>query len=322
MTFPKLPPVLKEKVIPAVKNRPVAAALTLGGLAAVIGLSLAGGPSTLIAQFDSQSDRDLLISFHQQLHAAGIPDSPTTTTEATTTTTEATTTTEEPTTTSTAPPTTTTAAPTTQPPTTTTTGPLPSPTGPRFDFMVNINSVTQAWVAPYYLNLPYTPDTGWGYGNRDGYRCFYAILLFGDDPVGRVLLTAISEAQSYIVINDRYMPDKGPLLRHYDTGLLDPPDNVRQGECPPPDDDIDYEPFTGPGEFPVIDYIGPEGQLLERRDYRKLVDLDPRLKFRLFSVSPERVTVVAYWENLPIAPIYYDAPVEWDSGVTMNGFVP
>lgn len=242
---------------------------------------------------------------------------PTTTTQRHPTTT---TTTRPPTTTTTRRTTTTTAAPTTTTvaPITTTTGPLPTPTGDRYDFMVNVAGVGQAWVAPYYLNLPYTPNTGWGYGNRDGYKCMYGILLWNDEPVGRFTVTAIPEAQSYTIINDRYMPDRGPLLRHYDTGLLDPPDGVRQGECPPPD--LPYEPSTLPGQRPVVDYIGPNGQLLERRDYRKVDIQDSRLKFRLHSATAARVTVVAYWEDQPFVVVYYDAP--YGGGVTMNGYVP
>lgn len=250
----------------------------------------------------------------------------TTTTQATTTTTAPTTTTTAPTTTTQAPTTTTTVPPTT---TTTTPGPLPTPSGARYDFMVNIHEVGLAWRAPYYLTLPYTDGVGWGYGNRDGYRCMYGILLWDDDPVGKFWITAIQDAQSYVIVNDKGMPDKGPQLRHFGTGLLGsqstPPDEVRQGECPPPFADVDYEPFTGPGQLPVIDYIGPNGELLERRDYRKLDDEAPlpaELKFRLFSVTPTLVTVVAYWNNLPIAPIYYEAPAAWNSGVTMNAFVP
>jgi hypothetical protein len=246
----------------------------------------------------------------------------TTTTEPpTTTTTEPpTTTTEEPTTT-TEPPTTTTTAPTTttQPPTTTTTGPLPNPTGDKYDFFVNVHQVGRAWTAPYFYNLPYTPDTGWADGNRDGYKCAYGILLWDGEPVGRVTFTRVAGAAAYTIINDQGMPDRGDTLRHYDTGSLFPRP-VTQGECPPPDDDVDYVPSTLPGQLPVIDYLGPNGELLERRDYRKIVIEDPRLKFRLVSVSAERVTVVAYWENNPFVVVYYDAP--YGTGVTMNGFVP
>jgi hypothetical protein len=250
----------------------------------------------------------------------------------TTTTTAPPTTTEPPTTTAptttTEPPTTTTTAPattTTQPPTTTTTGPLPNPSGSRYDFMVNVHEVGQAWVAEYYLDLPYTDGVGWAYGNRDGYKCMYGPLLWNGIPVGRFRVAAVPEAESYVIINDRYMPDRGPLLRHYDTGLLgsesEPPDTVLQGECPPPD--LAYEPSAAPGQLPVIDYLGPNGELLERRDYRKLDDdgpLDSRLKFRLVSSSAQVVIVVAYWENQPFAVVYYDAP--YGGGVTMNGFVP
>jgi hypothetical protein len=190
--------------------------------------------------------------------------------------------------------------------------------------MVNIHEVSQAWVAEYFLELPYTEGVGWGYGNRDGYKCMYGVLLRDGDPVGRFTVTAIREAESYVIINDRNMPDRGPELRHYNTGLLgsesNPPDTVRQGECPPPTEV--YEESTLPGQFPVIDYLGPNGELLERRDYRRLdnADLDPRLKFRLHHADELRATVIAYWENIPFAVVYYDAP--YGTGVTMSAFVP
>lgn len=220
------------------------------------------------------------------------------------------------------PSTTTTTRPTTTtaPPTTTTTSPPPTPSGERYDFMVSIQDEGLAWAAPYYLDLG--NGFGWGYGNRDGYKCQYGILVAGDaltsqNPMGRFRVARIAEAESYVLINDRYMPDRGPLLRHYDTGLLDPPDGVQQGECPPPD--ASYEPYFGPGERPVIDYLR-NGQILERRDYRNVVIQDPRLKFRLISETDQEVVVMSYWDNLPIAPIYYDAP--FGGGVTMNAFVP
>jgi hypothetical protein len=282
-------------------------ALVLAPLVAFGGIAIAQAP---------QSDREALEAIGAILVDQGIV-LPTTTQPPTTTTEPPTTTTAAPTTTTTAAPTTTTA-----PATTTSTGPLPTPTGEHYDFMVNVHEVGQAWVAEYYLNLPYTDDVGWGYGNRDGYKCMYGILLWDDDPVGRFRVAAVPEAQSYTIINDRKMPDRGPLLRHYDTGLLgsesNPPDTVRQGECPPPD--LAYEPSTLPGQLPVIDYLGPNGELLERRDYQKLVDLDPRLKFRLHSATSQVVTVVAYWENVPFAVVYYDSP--YGGGVTMDAFVP
>lgn len=240
-----------------------------------------------------------------------------TTTAPPTTTTAPTTTTTAPTTTTTAPTT------TTQPPTTTTTlGNPPQHEGEAYDFMVNIQGEGNAWVAPYHLDLG--NGIGWGYGNRDGYRCMYGILVEGDaltsqSPVGRFTVTRIDGAAAYVLINDRDMPDRGPLLRHFGNGLLDPPDGVRQGECPPPDANVNYEPFTGPGQLPVVDYVGPGGQILERRDYRTVANNDPRLKFRLFSETDQKVTVVAYWENLPIVVVYYEAP--WGD-VRMEAFIP
>lgn len=255
----------------------------------------------------------------------------TTTTAPTTTTEPPTTTTEPPTTTTTAAPTTTTQATTTTattlPPTTTTTGPLPTPTGENYEIFVTVDGVGPIWSAPYFRSLPYSPFTGWFDGNRDGYHCGFGIFGWNlntpsllDDPAGRVTFTRI-DGVAYARINDRRMPENGDTNRHWATGLMTPRP-VRQGECPPPTET--YEPNTDPGQLPVVDYVNAlTGELLERRDYRKLDDdgpLDPRLKFRLQSVDPERVTVIAYWENLPIVVIYYDAP--FNSGVAMSAFVP
>lgn len=303
-------------------------------LIALIGGVMAAGPSQQVQTFAQIADPD---ADHQALEEIGsilvergivLPTTtagPTTTTRPSTTTSQGTTTTRPGTTTTTRPPTTTTTQPpgttTTVPPTTTTTAPLPTPEGPRYDFFVNVLGVGRAWLAKYFYTLPYTPNTGWADGNRDGYKCAYGILMWNDQPVGRVTFSRVSGAATYTIINDQGMPDRGDTLRHYDTGSLFP-QPVTQGECPPPIEA--YEPSLEPGQLPVIDYIGPGGELLERRDYRNVGITDPisdgRLKFRLTSVSAERATVVAYWENNPFVVIYYDAP--YGADVTMNGFVP
>lgn len=274
-------------------------------LTGVIALALLGGSIAAVAQ-TPMTDSEALEAIADIVVAQGYA-RPTTTVPTTTTT--------------------------TLPPTTTTTlGNPPQHEGEAYDFMVNIQGVGNAWVAPYHLDLG--NGFGWGYGNRDGYRCQYGTLVEGDaltsqSPVGRFTVTRIDGAAAYVLINDRDMPDRGPLLRHFGTGLLDPPSGVQQGECPPPDANVNYEPFTGPGQLPVVDYVGPNGEIFERRDYRTIDNDDPRLKFRLLSVTPQRVTVVAYWENLPIVVIYYDAPAlfdgaapSWADDVHMQAFVP
>lgn len=270
---------------------------------------------------------DVIARLDQVLEGTTTTIAPTTTTTGATTTS----TTQASTTTATTRPTTTTTqgtttTATTLPSTTTTTGPLPSPTGDNYEIFVTVDGEGAIWTAPYYRTLPYSPNTGWFDGNRDGYKCAFGILGWNlntasklDDPAGRFTFTRINGV-AYARVNDRRMPDSGPTLRHYATGLLTPAP-VTQGECPPPTET--YTPNTEPGQLPVIDYLGPQGQLLERRDYRKLDDDGPlpaELKFRLHSIDPLRVTVIAYWENNPIVVVYYDAP--FNNGVTMAAFVP
>jgi hypothetical protein len=67
-----------------------------------------------------------------------------------------------------------------------------------------------------------------------------------------------------------------------------------------------YEEFTGPDERPTIRYVGGDGSLLEVRDYKSTA-AGQGIKFRQVAASSNRVTVVAYENNLPVIVVYYDS---------------
>lgn len=307
MTFPKLPPVIKDKVVPAVKNRPLAAASTLVGLVALGALSFAGGPSTLIAQL-SAGDEAVIRD-----HAQAIIDiiDATTTTVAPTTTTQATTTTVPPTTTTatTQPPTTT----TTSPPTTTTTIIPPGPTGERWTALISAKLETGSgpaikepwWEADYFRSLPYVSNTGWIDGDRETYYCLYGFLTHNGAIVGRVTFYAleavVSTPQGTIVISDRFMEE---AVRFYD-GTLAAPGQVELHDCGEHFTGTTYPDYTGPGELPVVEYVH-NGETIEFRNYQAL-SFNPILKFQVVEATDERVTVVVYKNNVAQVAVYYES---------------
>lgn len=319
MAFPKLSPHLKEKALTAVKERPVSTSVAAASLLAAVilgGSVLFSTPAeTVVALGEIRVD---LVSAQESLQDAIdgiddlIADNTTTTTAPPTTTTEAptTTTTQAPTTTTTVAPTTTT---TTLPPTTTTTRPLPTPTGERFDILLRGLGGTAPefwWDAPYYRNLPYAPNTGWTDGERHRYICAYMFLMHNGEVVGRTTFTNVPDANSYSQINDKFMLE---AQRYFDGTVAAPgqvelfnrddPDDPLN--CPPPD--LAYEEYLGPDRRPQIAYIH-DGTPIEFRTYASLIT-SPRIKFQVVSVSPQRVTVVAYVDNLPTIVIYYDSMV-------------
>jgi hypothetical protein len=239
---------------------------------------------------------------------------PTTTVPPTTTTTRrpppSTTTTIFPTTTTRGPgPTTTTGAPAT----TTTVGTLPTPSGEFFTTLLRGSADAGGgeiwWDADYFRNLPYSPSTGWTDGDRAGYRCFYSFLLLDNQVVGRVTFTRVEEAASYAMVNDRYMEEG---IRFYD-GTLAPANGPRElGECPDPTQA--YSPSNGSDQRPTITYSTTGGALLEVRNYKKTVALNG-ITFQQVESTDQRVTVVAYKDNLPAIVIYYESMVP---GVVMN----
>lgn len=235
----------------------------------------------------------------------------TTTTEATTTTEEATTTTEEPTTTTEAVTTTSAAATTTTTPTTTTTGPLPVPSGERWDLDVraDINGIRQGWVAPYFRSLPYMANTGWVDGDRVAYRCAYGFLEWNGEIVGRVTFTRIPEADSYSMVNDRFMES---AVRYYDGSLNLNPSLNQLNDCPLPDEAYDAQVRS---VRPTIRYSTAAGELVEIRRYAHLQP-GPDISFDLVKDTAARQTVIAYAEGLPFMTIYYDSMP--GSGVVMD----
>ena len=248
-------------------------------------------------------------------HDTRLPERITTTTQLdpTTTTTVglATTTTRPPVTATTigTPVTTTTAVPVT----TTTAGPSPAPDGDKFITLLRgIDAAGNSewwWDAPYFRDLPFTAGAGWTDGDRAGYRCFYAFLLNQGEVVGRVTFTRVPAADSYAAIKDAFMVEGA---RYYD-GTLAPGNAPKElGECPRTV--VDYAPATGSDQRPTITYSTTSGSLLEVRNYKNTV-VGAGITFGQVESTPQRVTVVAYKDNLPAIAIYYESMVP---GVVMN----
>jgi hypothetical protein len=165
------------------------------------------------------------------------------------------------------------------------------------------------WDANYFRSLPYSPSTGWTDGDRAGYRCFYAFLLQNNQVVGRVTFTTVEAATSYAMVNDKYMEEG---VRYYD-GSLAPPNGPRElGQCPEPTQD--YTAGTGSDQRPTITYSTTGGALLEVRNYKPLA-VGAGITFQQTESTDQRVTVVAYKDNLPVIVIYYESMVP---GVVMN----
>jgi hypothetical protein len=199
------------------------------------------------------------------------------------------------------------------PATTTTLGTLPIPEGDHFITMLSgVNESgpnTWWWDANYFRNLPFASNTGWTDGDRSGYRCFYAFLTNQGQVVGRVTFTRVDAAASYASVNDKYMSEG---VRYYD-GTPAPAGAPNElGECPSPVQD--YTPFSGPSQKPTITYSTTGGQLLEVRNYKTLA-ANAGVTFQQVESTDQRVTVVAYYDNLPVIVVYYDSMV---STVVMN----
>jgi hypothetical protein len=152
----------------------------------------------------------------------------------------------------------------------------------------------------YYRTAIPSSGSGWLAGDRTAYRCAYMFLRSGGGLVGRVTFTRIE----YATINDKYM-DEG--VRWYDGTVYEGP--LRElDDCPEPTEP--YEELRGSfGPLPRIRFVDAHsGQVLEVRNYRKVKQLGngPRWRFRIDSVTPDRVTVIAYVEREPVMAIYYD----------------
>jgi len=190
---------------------------------------------------------------------------------------------------------------------------LPTPSGEHYTVMLRGGDDPATrfwWNADYFRSLPYTSATGWTDGDRAAYKCLYGFLLWRDRIAGRVTFTRVMGA-TYALVNDEKMVESS---RHYVDGSLGTPENpVVQSECPAPDQS--YEPYLGPDERPVVTYETNRGRLLEVRDYKQTV-AGLAIKFRLADSTPQRVTVVAYFNDQPAIVIYYDSMMP---RVVMNG---
>lgn len=177
-------------------------------------------------------------------------------------------------------------------------------TGDVFYVMLSDGDTGESyWVAPYERTSG--PRTGWTDGDRQAYRCAYMFLLHRGRVVGRVTFT---RAAGYAAVNDKYMES---AARNFE-GVVNTDPTIRQfDDCPAPS--IAYEPYDGPDERPVIEYV-LRGTVLETRDYRATV-AGAGVTFRLVDSTRERATVVAYKDGLPVVVVYYDS---MSSGVVME----
>ncbi len=183
------------------------------------------------------------------------------------------------------------------------------------------------WNAPYIGTgkegsgaLPYVADSRWIEGDRIAYRCAYGFLTRNGEVIGRFTFV---RASGYSFINDRYMQEG---LRFWDGSSQNGTGNSKSRAqaynhnwC----DTIlsqEYVPDTRPGQLPrVVFWQG--GEVVEIRDYRT-VSAASGIKFRVTDVTgpftsddgggrsvqvSNRVTVVAYENDLPVVVVYYDA---------------
>lgn len=154
----------------------------------------------------------------------------------------------------------------------------------------------------YDVSLPSQAGAaiGWTAGDREAYRCAYAFLLAGGQPVARVTFTRIE----YANINDKYMDE---AARYYD-GTPYTGTNHQLGDCP--GSTVPYVDVSGPiGPLPVVTFAdAASGAILEVRDYSHVIQVGGGVpwEFQIVSATPARVTVVGYQSGEPALAIYYD----------------
>lgn len=172
-----------------------------------------------------------------------------------------------------------------------------------------LDPVRQWWDAVYQRSLP--SGAGWRDGDRVGYACAWMFLEYEGEWVGRTTFVKVPGA-TYAKVNDRGMVE-GQIT--FDGRKVDVKQTAKVGFCKTLVSQ-DYVAYTGPDERPVIQFWTPGNpEPLETRDYRNTV-VGNGIKFRLFSATSQRVTVVAYENNLPVIVVYYDALGE---GATVEG---
>lgn len=173
------------------------------------------------------------------------------------------------------------------------------------------------WRAPYLWTTPYVPNSGWVAGDRVAYGGAYAFMVLDGEIVGRVTFRALSEAASYMRINDTYMPEG---QRYYD-GSLCPPGTVQVPFGELPASTQSYETELVPDERPVIAFFVNHVPI-EIRDYRTTVvetegvtfdELDPITEpfevdcaFTGIHIVNDRRTVLARENGVPTVVVYYD----------------
>lgn len=196
--------------------------------------------------------------------------------------------------------------------------------------VIDRNTKTLLWRAPYHHELLYQLNTGWLNGDRLAYHCMYGFIQQDGVIVGRFTVRAIPTADNnsdgaYIQINDSYMEDApgspqdtaGGPARRYDGSVRDPNIQSPFADCPQ-DVGIDYQPGTA-DERPIIPFWN-NGEVIELRDYRNTVaapgvtfeELEPiTTPFQVTTGNGthtvnDRRTVLARLNGLPVAVVYYD----------------
>jgi hypothetical protein len=155
---------------------------------------------------------------------------------------------------------------------------------------------------PYDMTLnAFDPDAGWIEGDRVGYRCAYTFLVDDGEIVARVTFTKPYKARKYVVLNDKFMHEGE---RYYDGGWAGV-QQVPDDECPWPTEP--YKKLRGrPGPRPVIQFLhAGDNHVVEVRNYNNL-KRNRHNRFRIFSATPDRVTVVAYRDRWPVMVVYYE----------------
>lgn len=157
----------------------------------------------------------------------------------------------------------------------------------------------QWWDAPYARSLP--SGAGWRDGDRVGYGCAWMFLEYQGEWAGRTTFVKVPGA-SYAFVNDRAMVE-GQIT--FAGRKVNVQQTAKVAFCKTLVS-LDYAPYYGPDERPVIQFVAADGTVLETRDYRN-TEAGAGIKFRLVEATSQRVTVVAYENNLPVIVVYYSA---------------
>jgi len=172
------------------------------------------------------------------------------------------------------------------------------------------------------LNTP-TLDApaGWVDGDRRGYECGYAFLVYRGFIVGRTTYSYINPPGdgNETGIIDRFMHEasEGFGLKYENgTPMENPPTDAQNNQScpggattehtPPSSNDPPPPPVTfrhGPHAIEVRDFVGGEGTGLDGPDVQRL---EEGTTFKLVSVSETRVEIIALQDGVPVLQILYE----------------